>query len=99
MRDGRTLFLYDVLFASEIRQNLVSVLVLVRLGFNVNFRSNGVDLSLDTSYYSSRYFLDGFFVLDVDYCEVNISYSLFTSSDSYENDVNVWHARLDHIGQ
>ena len=99
MRGGCTLFLHDVLFASEIRRNLVSVLVLVRFGFNVNFHNNGVDLSLGTSYYGSGYFLNDFIILDVNYCEVNISYSLFTSSDSYENDVNVWHARLGHIGQ
>ena len=65
------------------------MLVLVRLGFNVNFYNNGLDLSLDISYYDSEYFLDGFIVLDVDYCEVNVSYSLFTLYDSYENDVNV----------
>ena len=88
MRGGCTLFLHDVLFASEIRRNLVSVLVLVRFGFNVNFHNNDVDLSLGTSYYGSGNFF-GFTVVDVNYCKINVSYSLFTSSDSYENDVNV----------
>ena len=67
MRGGCTLFLHDVLFAPKIRRNLVSVLVLVRLVFSVNFHKNGVDLCLGTSYYGSGYFLDGFIVLDVDY--------------------------------
>ena len=39
--------------------------------------------------------------MDLDYnlSSCNVSFSmLFTSRDS-ENDVNVWHARLGHIGQ
>ena len=33
MRKGRTLYLHDVLFAPEVRWNIVSVVVLVKLGF------------------------------------------------------------------
>ncbi|KAF8031044.1 hypothetical protein BT93_D0278 [Corymbia citriodora subsp. variegata] len=43
MRGGRTLFLHDVLYAPKIRRNLVSVLVLVKFGFNLNFHNSGVD--------------------------------------------------------
>ena len=49
MRDGRTLFLHNVLNAPETRRNLVSVLVLVKLDFSLNFHNNGDDLSLGTS--------------------------------------------------
>ena len=38
MRKGRTLYLHDVLFASEVRRNLVSVVVLVKLGFKIVFK-------------------------------------------------------------
>ena len=97
MRGGRTLFLHDILYAPEIRRNLVSVLMLVKLGFNLNFHNSGVDLYLNTNYYGCRYFLDGFIVLNVNCGDVNVCYSLFASSNSYENDVNMWHARLGHI--
>ena len=33
LRGGRTLYLHDILYAPEVRQNLVSVLVLLDLGF------------------------------------------------------------------
>ena len=56
MRGGCTLFLHDVLYASKIRRNLVSVLVLVKLGFNLNFHNSGVDLYLNTNYYHCGYF-------------------------------------------
>ena len=34
---GRTLYLHDVLYASEVRHNVVSVVVLVKLGFKIVF--------------------------------------------------------------
>ena len=67
MHDGKTLLLHDVLFAPQIRRNLVSVLVLVNLGFQLNFHELGVDLNLDTTHYGTGYFLDGFIVLNVEY--------------------------------
>ena len=33
LRDGRTLLLHDVLYAIEIRRNLLSIVTLLRLGF------------------------------------------------------------------
>ena len=38
---GRTLFLHDVLFALEIRRNLVFVVSLVGLGYCLHFKSTG----------------------------------------------------------
>jgi len=83
------LFLYGILYASEIHRNLVFILVLAKLGFNLNFHNNGVDLYLYTNYHGCCYFLDGFIILDVDYSHVNICYSLFTSFNQYDYDVNV----------
>ena len=37
MRKDRTLYLHDVFFALEVRQNLVSVVVLAKLGFKIVF--------------------------------------------------------------
>lgn len=99
MRDRCTLFLHNVLYALQIRWNLVSVLVLIKLVFNFNFHNNGVDLYLGTSYYGCRYFLNSFIIHNVDYGSFNVGYSLFVYSNSYDNDVNIWHARLCHIGQ
>jgi len=90
-------FPHDMLYASKIHCNLVSILVLVKLGFSLNFYNASVDLYLGTSYYGFGFFLDIFIVLDVDCGNINIYYSLFKSLNSYDNDVNICHARLDHI--
>ena len=39
-RGGRTLLLHDVLYAPEIRRNLLSVVTLLRLGFRFIFENN-----------------------------------------------------------
>lgn len=44
---GRTLYLYNVFYVPVIRQNLISVITLIKLGFNVIFHYNGVDLFLE----------------------------------------------------
>jgi len=58
------------------------------------FSVHQTDLYLDTNYYGCGYFLDGFIVLNVDYDNANVCYSLFTSPNLYDNNVNVWHTRL-----
>ena len=39
--------------------------------------------------------------MDLDYnlSSCNVSFSMFFNLRDSENDVNVWHARLGHIGQ
>ena len=101
MRGGRTLILHDVLFAPDIRWNLVSVIVLMQLGYALNFYGTCLNVFFRKTFYGSGYLLDGFIVMDVDnvsYYSSN-SFSLFTSSNISNNDVNIWHARLGHIGQ
>ena len=73
-------------------------MVLLEHGFDVNFHSNGVNFYLGSSYYGRGYFLDRFVVMDVDYGYSNVSFSLFASSNTSKVDVNIWHARLAHIG-
>ena len=50
LRGGRTLYLHDVLYAPKIRQNLVSVLVLLELGFSIMFENGCVKILLDNVY-------------------------------------------------
>jgi len=88
----QTLFLHDVLYVPNIHR---TVLVLLKLGFNLYFHENDVNMSLKTSSYGIGYFLDGFIVLDVDYNTYNVCFSLFASYTNYENDVTfmAWKAR------
>ena len=72
-----TLFLHDVLYAPDIRRNLVFMLVLLSLGFNLNFHDSVMELYLGTTYYGSGFILDGFMVLDID------KYVLSSTNDNY----------------
>ena len=88
-----------MLFAPDIGQNLVSVLVLIKLDFEICFHGKGVGLFLGQQYYGSGYLFDGFIVLDVKHGESNDYFSYITSVINYDNNVEVWHVRLSHIGQ
>ena len=81
---GRTLFLHDVLYALDIRRNLVSMLVLLSLGFNLIFHDSIMELYLGTTYYGYGFILNGFMVLDIDNCVLSNTndnyYSLMTTS-------------------
>ena len=70
MRGGWTLILHDVLFAPDIQQNLVSVIVLMQFGYALNFYGTCLNVFFGKTFYGSGYLLDGFIVMDVD----NISY-------------------------
>ena len=53
MWSGQTLFIHDVLFAPDICRNLVSILVLIKLDFELQFHRQGVDLFLGQQFYGS----------------------------------------------
>ena len=99
MQSGQTLSLHDVLFAPDIIKNLVSMLVLIKLDFELLFHGQGVDLFIRQQFCGSAYFYDCFIVLDVEHGESNECFSYITSVVDYENNVEVWHARLGHIDQ
>ena len=42
LRGGRALLIHDVLYAPDVRRNLLSVTALLRLGFRLSFENNGV---------------------------------------------------------
>ena len=98
LRGGRTLLLHDVLYAPEIRRNLLSVVTLLRLGFRFIFENNYVLLHLGTVYYGHGFISNDFFflILDIEYYN-NDSSVFLTSSDASDNSI-IWHARLGHIG-
>ena len=99
---GCTLFIHDVLYASDIRRNLVSMLVLLSLGFNLNFHDSVMELYLGTTYFGSRFILNGFMILNIDNYVLsntnNSYYSLMNASINACDNVIIWHARLGHIG-
>jgi len=101
LRGSRDLILHDVLFAPEIRPNIISVLVLLRLGFDWRFHNTEVKLVLETTYFGSGFLRDVLIVMDLDVgsFSLNVSFFLFASSQNCENDMNIWYARLGHIGQ
>ena len=100
MQKNRTLYLYDVLYASKVRWNLVSIVVLVKLGFKIVFEQDCVKVLLDNIVYGYGFMSDEFIILDI--IPINETIYVFvtgnSSSSSSVNDVE-WHAKLGHIGQ
>ena len=64
LRGGHTLYFHDVLYAPEVRRNLVSLLVLLELDFCIVFDSGCVKVFLDNIYYGYGYLSNGFMVLE-----------------------------------
>ena len=63
MQRGHTLYLHDVLYALEVRRNLVFVVVMLQLGFKIVFEKDCVNVLLDNVCYGSGFMLNGFIVL------------------------------------
>ena len=98
---GRSVLLHDILYAPRIRQNLVSVSVLLGLGYILNFYGISIDIYYGSIFYGAGCLFNGFFVLDYDYygsSYVNSCFSLIASSCNVNVDVKNWHARLGHVG-
>ena len=73
----------------------------MQFGYALNFYGTCLNVFLGKTFYESGYLLDGFIVMDMDNVSSynSNSFSLFTSSNISNNDVNIWHARLGHRGQ
>ena len=90
---GRTLLLHDVLYTPKVRQNQLSIVKLLKLGFNFNFHNTGCDFYLRTQFYDYNFFMDDFIILDIVHLFNNdnvVSYMTTTS----DVDFVVWHSRL-----
>uniref|UniRef100_A0A2N9F566 GAG-pre-integrase domain-containing protein n=1 Tax=Fagus sylvatica TaxID=28930 RepID=A0A2N9F566_FAGSY len=97
LRHGRTLLLHDVLYAPGMRQNLLSVNVLLELGFSFGFHGRSVDIFLGSTCFGHAFISnDRLFHLDIDCSAYDSSFALLTQNDYDEMN---WHARLGHIGQ
>uniref|UniRef100_A0A2N9ER43 Integrase catalytic domain-containing protein n=1 Tax=Fagus sylvatica TaxID=28930 RepID=A0A2N9ER43_FAGSY len=97
LRHGRTLLLHDVLYAPRMRQNLLSVNVLLELGFSFGFHGRSVDIFLGSTCFGHAFISDDrLFHLDIDCSAYDSSFALLTQNDHDEMN---WHARLGHIGQ
>ena len=101
LQGGRILYIHDVLHSPKIRRNLASVTALLRLGYCLNFYENSVDIFHNTFYFGCGHIVDGFILLNTKNVEYysGVCFSLFTQSSNDDLNVNVWHARLGHIGQ
>ena len=53
------------------------MLILLSLGFNLNFHDSGMDLYLGSTYYGYGFILNGFMVLNIDNCVLS------NTNDSY----------------
>ena len=101
LQGGHVLYLHDVLYAPDIRRNLVSGLVLLKLGYNLYFEDNYVRIADKTTVYGYGHIMNGFMVLDTQCSNYNnnVSFSYLTESSNNNFDSCLWHARLGHIGQ
>ena len=96
LQEGRTLYLHDVLYAPEVRRNLISVLILLELDFRIMFENGCVKILLDNVYYDFGYLLNGFMVLDTVNVFINndtFIYVVGNFSVSNDSDSVIWHAR------
>ena len=80
MRKGRTLYLHEVFFVPEDCRNLVSVVVLVKLGFKIVFEQDYVKVLLDNIVYGYGFLSYGFIVLDI--IPINKTTSVFVTGNS-----------------
>jgi len=81
LHEGRTLLIHDVLYAPNIRQNLLSVIALLRLGFLLSFENNGVQIFIRTTFCDSNFIHNGLFILIICYSNNN-SNSFLTIADN-----------------
>ena len=91
LQGGNTLILHDVLFAPEIRRNLISVVALLNSGFSLNFFANVVNIYRDVIYFGSGHISNDFFVLDCDrqmfnyyvdhFVSINVCSSIYANVD------------------
>jgi len=85
---GCTLLLHDVLYAPEIRRNLVCIIVLLKLGYYLNFHGDCMGF-LNSVFVGTGFLLDGFMALDTELDVSSYSDGCFSLIASSRNDVDV----------
>ena len=96
MQDGCTLLLHDALYAPKIRRNLLSLVMLLRVGFNLILENNSIFILFWNSHITD---MDGFMILAIDYSNFDNSVVLLTLSENVSNGSIICHARFGHIWQ
>lgn len=80
LRGGCTLLLHDVLYAPEVRWNLLSIVALMRFGVHLFFRIMVFRFIWEQYIMNMAFISSGFMVLDLDYYDDSFVY--LTSSDN-----------------
>ena len=102
LRGGHILLLHDVLYAPEIRRKLISIHVLLELGYHLTFHGVCLKIFLNLVIIETGHLINGFFVLDTildDSSNDNNCFLYITSSSTNEIYVITWHTRLACIGK
>ncbi|KAI3773048.1 hypothetical protein L6452_04246 [Arctium lappa] len=95
MTSGKELKIRDVLYAPELRKNLVSGWLLNKFGFKLVFESDKFVLSKNGMYVGMGYALDGMFKLNV--TVINGMNKTGATSVYLLEFSNIWHGRLGHV--
>lgn len=92
LTSGKTLALNDVLHVPNIRANLISMALLIKVGVKVSLESDKIVITKNNIFVGKGYCNQGLFVLNIsDVINENASSAYLI--DSYD----VWHARLGHV--
>ena len=86
MQKGHAIYLHDVLYEPEVRRTLVSIVVLVKLGFKIVFERDCVKVLLDNIVYGYGFLLDEFIVLDI--IPINKTTFVFVTENSSSSSMN-----------
>ena len=92
LTSGKTLALNEVLHVPNIRENLVFVALLGKVGVKVLFEYNKIVITKNNVFVGKGFCNQGLFVLSISEVMDETSFSAYLV-DSYD----IWHARLGHV--
>ena len=92
LTSGKTLTLNDVLYVPNIRPNLVSGVILGKMGVKVSFESDKIVMTKNNIFVGKEFCNHGLFVLSISEVINGNAYSSAYLIYSY-----IWHARLGHV--
>ena len=93
LTSGKTLALNNVLHVPNIRENLVSVALLGKVGVKVSFESDKIIMTKDNIFVGKGFCNQGLFVLSISEVMNENAFSSAYLVDSFD----IWHARLGHV--
>ena len=89
LRTGRTLLLHDVLYVLGVLYNLLSVFILLQLGYDFHLSWNGLNILLDDVIFGHGSIFESLFKIDL--FESSIS-STFVIDCNMTINSSTWHA-------